>query len=522
MRLSRVRRSAFSPLTLLPCLAALLPAAAHLQGRAATDPDAEAQQRAPCLVLLAPGDRGLRSDLAWLVDRRVLDLPLSTWPLPSPLLRAALSRVDASRLAAVDSDALARVQRALDRSASPARLTGRLNTGAHPSLDGSDAAKGSAAARLGAYAGGPDWGGQFTVAATADRLWAGDGGPVNLDGSYLALGTRWAVVSAGVSDRWWGPGQYASPILSNAARPIASVIVRRAEDTAPSTPLLSWVGAWGYELSAGRLSGYDPAGTRTIGMRFYTRPWPNVELGFSRSILWGGHGRPRDTGALWRALRGDSNIDDPARRGEDPSDEVAGFDLRVSGQWPDDSTWAAYLHIVGEDEAGGLPAKRFGTVGLQARTLVGNQRVEAVVEATDTVTSRLFGLSSGPSTGPAAIHGTYVDGYYQGGLPIGAHIGGGGDLLSFGFGWIPIDHPAALRINTTVFHGDVNGSGPQPINAAFSEPGSLSGFTFMVEGEALQRRSTWQVGLSAQRYAGSSRPTFGLLAGFSVPLFQSP
>ena len=45
------------------------------------------------LSLLAPSDRGLRSDLAWLVDRGVLQLPLGTWPLPSSALRAAWAGV---------------------------------------------------------------------------------------------------------------------------------------------------------------------------------------------------------------------------------------------------------------------------------------------------------------------------------------------------------------------------------------------------------------------------------------------
>ena len=470
------------------------------------------------LSLLGPGDRGLRGDLAWLVDRGVLDLPLGTWPLPSSQLRSALARVQPERLGAADADALARVQRALARSGPGAELTVRMNTARHPALDGDDVAKGLAQSVVSLRGGGAAWGGQLSVAATADPLWTGDDGLLNLDGSYLAGQLAGVVVWAGVTDRWWGPGQFTSPILSNAARPIASVIVRRAEDVASRAWLLRWLGPWGYELSAGRLSGYTPTGTRTLGVRFHVRPSPRVELGMSRSILWAGHGRPGGARALWRALRGDSNIDDPTIQGQDPSNEVAGFDLRVSGRWPDDSSWAAYAHIVGEDEAGGLPAKRFGTLGFQARTVAGSNRVEATVEATDTVTSRLFGLSSGRSTGPAAVHGTYVDGYYQGGLPIGAAIGGGGDLLSFGVAWTPIDHPARLRVQATLFHGDVGGGGTRAMNAAYPNDGTLSGFTVGVEGEAAGPAATWQLGLSAQRHPAAARRTIGLTAGLTVPL----
>ena len=55
------------------------------------------------LSLLAPTDRGLRADLAWLVDRGVLSLPLGTWPMASSTLQAAWSGVDVRRLDAAEA-----------------------------------------------------------------------------------------------------------------------------------------------------------------------------------------------------------------------------------------------------------------------------------------------------------------------------------------------------------------------------------------------------------------------------------
>ncbi len=231
----------------------------------------------------------------------------------------------------------------------------------------------------------------------------------NLDGSYLVVLLPGTVVAAGATDRWWGPGQFTSPILSIAARPIVGVIVRRSEDNAPETVWLNWIGRWGYELSAGRLAHYDPDGTRTIGLRLYTRPWRNVEIGLSRSILWAGEGRPHDWVALRDALFGRSNIDDPAAQGADPSDEVAGLDLRVSAADPWGGSWVGYLHLVGEDEAAGLPTKYFGTIGLQPKSVIAGQRFEAALEATDTMPSRLFGLGPHPTPPrPTPIRSTWT------------------------------------------------------------------------------------------------------------------
>jgi hypothetical protein len=468
------------------------------------------------LSLLSPTDRGLRSDLAWLVDRGILNLPMGTWPMPSSMLQAAWAKVDVRKLDAADADALARVQRAVLRSTDVARMAARVNSARHPALDGGDAARGAGGGELSFHAGGEQWGGQLTLGAIADSL-TPDGQQGNLDGSYLALLLPGTVVAVGAADRWWGPGQFASPILSTAARPIAGLIVRRSEDSAPETSWLRWVGQWGYEVSAGRLAHYDPDGTRTIGLRLYTRPWPNVELGLSRSILWAGEGRPHNWVAFRDALLARSNIDDPSTQGLDPSDEISGVDLRISAADPWGGSWVGYLHFVGEDESNGIPTKKFGTVGLQGKAVFARQRFEATLEATDTVPSRLFGQGAATPP-PAYAHGTYVDGYYQGRLPIGANIGGAAYLFTLGLGWTPIDHPDQLRLYGTVFSGQMSELGPQPINAAFGEPGSLRGLSVALEGET-QGGVKWQVGVSVQRYSGSDRPTTGLVASVDVPIY---
>lgn len=469
------------------------------------------------LSLLPAGDAGLRSDVAWLVDRGVLALPLGTWPLPSSTLRAAWAGVDVAHLAPADADALARVQRALGRSTETARLRAGANSARHPSLDGSDAVRGAATGALSFYAGNAQVGGQLVVDATANSL--SPGAPQgSLEGSYVAAQFDNVVVAAGSVQRWWGPGVSTSPVMSDAAMPIAGVLLRRVEDTAPESPWLNWIGRWGVEISAGRLFRYDPDGTRTIGLRLYTKPWPNVEIGLSRSILWAGAGRPHDWVAFRDALLGRSNVDDPAQKANDPSDEIAGIDLRVSGNDPWGGTLVASMHFVGEDEAANLPTKMFGTIGLQRKAVVGAQRLELALEATDTMPSHVFGLRSATPP-PAYQHSVYQQGYYQGMLPIGAAIGGGGTLYSVGLAWTRIDDPDQLRFNATVFGGSMSAMGAQERNAVYGTPGKLAGLAFGVDGETPSGLK-WQLGVSVQHYPAGGRPTAGVLAAIELPIAQ--
>lgn len=476
---------------------------------------AQTADRSTGLSLLPSNDPGLRSDVAWLVDRGVLQLPLGTWPLASSTLRAAWADVDAARLGVADADALARVQRAVARSTDTARLRANVNSARHPSLDGGEAAKGIASGALSFYSGNAHLGGQLVLGNTAQNL-TPDGPQGSLDGSYLVARFSNAVVGAGSVARWWGPGNFTSPIMSNAATPIIGAFIRRAVDDAPESPWLSWVGRWGYEVSAGRLFHYDPDGTRTIGLRVYTKPWPNVEIGLSRSIMWAGEGRPHDWVAFRDAILGRSNIDDPEQKNGDPSNEIAGLDLRVSADDPWGGTLVGSLHLVGEDEAASLPTKLFGTVGVQRKSVVGAQRFEVTLEATDTMPSHLFGLRT-TTPPPAYQHSVYEQGYYQGQLPIGAAIGGGGVLYALGLAWTRIDDPRQLRVNAVAFGGRMSTMGSQPRNAVYGVPGKLAGLALGVDGEA-RSGLKWQVGVSVQHYPAGGRPAVGLLAGIELPI----
>jgi Capsule assembly protein Wzi len=456
-------------------------------------------------------ERELRADLAWLVDRRVLSLPLTTWPLPMFTVQAAIARVQAADLSPADRAALERTRRALERIVGPVTVAASFNTARHPSLDGQTSAR--ARSELSLALSRFDENSAVRLRVSKQNAPLQDPSPsVLLDRSYLAVAPAQTLVMFGSPDRWWGPGIYASPILSDAASPIPSLLVRRMSDTAPTFALLEWLGPWGYEVSVGRLQNYTPSGSRTIGLRIFSRPLSGLEIGASRFITWAGEGRPQGPRALFNALAGRSNTDDPVGN-PDPSNELAGYDLRISLPTAT-GAWSGYAHVIGEDEANHRPSHFIGTLGTQYKHALGEHRLEWSAESTDTELGRLFGLK--PGVGPAYRHSTYVDGYFHRGLPIGATIGGGGISVTLGAAWVaPPGHPLD-RVSLSAIEARLNQYGADPGNAAFGAPSRLRGLSFRVQSAG--RVARWHMGLSMQRDTAAVRRELGVVGGIEVAL----
>ena len=470
---------------------------------------------APASGLLDASEVGLRDDLAWLADRRRIDLGTTTWPMPVSLVTAALAAAKTQDMSEADRDALARIRDALAKLDEAAVASWHINTARQPVTDAGLAIRARNEASVQLQVASPSSAMRLRLGLQDERLAVSPSRAV-IDGSYIA--TQWhdTVVSLGAVDRWWGPARYASPILGNAAPPIVTLGLRRSVESAPETPLLAWVGPWNYELSVGRPGHYTPRGANVIGIRLTARPWPGVELGASRYIYWGGVGRLNSFSSLRDALLGHSNIDNPAPM-PDPSNEVAGIDLRWSLPTAK-ATWVAYGHFAGEDEANGMPSQWIATIGVQRKVADERRRIEWTAEASDTRLGHLFGLRPENLT-PAYEHGTFVAGHYQHGLPVGAFIGGGGVVATLGVAVVPLSDATAPRWEARIWRAKVSELGNEPINAAFGRPGTINGLSLQAAGQARPLR--WHVGLAVQHRRGgaeSGRRNIGLIGGRDLPL----
>ena len=184
----------------------------------------------------------------------------------------------------------------------------------------------------------------FTPAASA-------GPPSNVSrfrliDAYVALAFKNNQLSFGQQSLWWGPDSGDAMIFSNNA---ASIPMLRYDRVRPFK-LPSFLGALGpmrVQFFIGRLSGQqfaqlpngNIAGSPGVslgdqpfvhGMKWTLKPTPNLELGFSRTVIFGGPGFPVTFNSFWRSVFSTQSGNFSAN---DPGDRRAGFDFtyRIPG-----------------------------------------------------------------------------------------------------------------------------------------------------------------------------------------------
>jgi hypothetical protein len=354
---------------------------------------------------LSAGNGGLRSDLLLLIDAGVLDLSAMSWPLP----RADLARaLDAARLAE-DSpfqDVLARLRRAAEVPASG--TFGMRFVAGHPGLlrDFETPGREDASATLSAAFGGPRWSTTLVVGGVTDPA---DRHALRFDGSELTLRAGNWLIGANALDRWWGPGQQGSLILSSNARPIPALVLDRATALEPGWRLFRWIGPWRFTALAGRAEGDrdDFRHPYFMGMRFEMRPTPWIEFAAQRTALFCGDGRRCTANTVWKMLAGQDNRGINTTAEEEPGDGLAGFDLRV--KLPGPLPAAFYTQWIGEDVHSYLPVKFLGMFGLEAGDVTATgARWRANLEYADTTCAFNTVMLGGPQTHYDCAYGSTV------------------------------------------------------------------------------------------------------------------
>jgi Capsule assembly protein Wzi len=320
---------------------------------------------------LAPGDEGLRSDIQLLADAGILRGPVTTWPLSWPDISRDALGAQARNLDAATEDALLRVQRR-------ARLESQRGfAGA-----GLRAAAAHDPATLRVFGDSPRAQGEVGVRAS----WLTDHFAMNLqgsyvadpedqkrfraDGSYLGLNIGNFMISAGLMERWWGPGWDGSLILSTNARPIPSITLERNYTDPFKTKLLSWIGPWRASIAMGEAEQHDIAvpKVRFLAARVNFKPRPWLEFGLTRTAQWCGGKRDCGWSTFTDMLIGrDNQVENGSASGDQPGNQMAGYDLRLRSPWLA-LPLAIYSQWIGEDEAGGLPSKFLGLLGAETWT----------------------------------------------------------------------------------------------------------------------------------------------------------
>ncbi|WP_180036727.1 MULTISPECIES: capsule assembly Wzi family protein [unclassified Acinetobacter] len=404
-------------------------------------------------------DQNLRTDLNWLNQQGVIQISTSTWPMSGDEIQRALSQAKIST--PVQQKVVDAVLTHLnaDNQLLKAALFAETDHKYLPQAFG-DQEKSQYQAGLELNAGGSQWDARLRVNAEKDPQIDHDQ-DVNVEGSYIAgkLWNQWLI--AGQIPTYWGPGHEGSLIRGDASRPVYGITAQRAEQTAFSSKWLSWIGPWQYQAFAGQLDNYDAVpDAKLIGLRVTAQPLPYLELGASRAIQWGGEGRPENFDSLWDAIIGKDNVYGDT---VNPSNQIAGFDARLNLQPLVQMPLGVYAQYVGEDEAGGLPAKKMYLAGVDYSSSYQNMPYQLYTEWADTRTN-------GKAQGISYNHSVYTDGFYQHSYPLAHAMGGDGQMIAVG-GDIRFD--PLNRLHGRVLFAKLNGSG-RITNAAFPEQDELT------------------------------------------------
>jgi len=316
---------------------------------------------------LAPGDETLRQDIQLLADSGLLGMPVTTWPLSWPQVARELAGVRADALDEALLAAFLRVQqRAQAASRNGTRFGLRASGARDPwELRGFDDAP-REEGELRAEAG---WMSDHLAANLSATVVAdpADGQRVRPDGSYLGANMANVALVVGFVDNWWGPGWEGSLILSNNARPMPSITIARNVSDAFESRLLSWIGPWNATISLSEAEGSDVAvaKVRLLAARVNFKPRPWIEFGLSRTAQWCGEGRPCGWSTLRDLVAGHDNQVDGGSVANQPGNQMAGYDVRLRSPWRR-LPLVFYTQWIGEDEAGGMPAKFLGQFGVES------------------------------------------------------------------------------------------------------------------------------------------------------------
>jgi len=411
-------------------------------------------------------DLKLKADLDWLNTQGVVQISTSTWPLTANEIKRALNTANAQTPA--QQQILQSVQARLNQNRNSvvkgsAALHIQTDRDQLPQKFADDQLAGQQAS-VGVSLSEAEW--EFNLQANLknDKL-IDDSSDVSFEGSYLAgtAANQWLI--AGKIPTWWGPGHDGSLIRGDASLPVAGFTMQRDQQIAPTSKYLSWVGPWQYQLFAGQLEDYGAIpDTKLFGARLTASPWEWLEVGASRTFMWGGEGRSQSFSSFIDAVTGIRDNIEADDETADPANQLAGFDARLSLAPLINVPAGVYAQYVGEDEAGGLPAKNMYLAGVDYASAAYGKPYQLYAEYTDTRTS-------GEVRGISYDHYMYKDGYYQQGFPLGYALGGDAESIALG-GRLWLDN--RNFINAKVQHAKVN-QADEAINQAFPTTDKLTG-----------------------------------------------
>lgn len=444
-----------------------------------------------------PGDTLLRADLQLLNDAGVLNMPLSAWPLSFGDIARGLHAIDSANTSPAVAAALARVRERVrwESGADAWRFDFGLSLAEKPrvirSFENTPREEGEISAQL-------NWLGEtFAInlhgSAVANPF---DGDEFRPDGTYVGLALGNWMLSAGWQERWWGPGNSGSLILSTNARPSPGIAIQRNNSTAFETKWLRWLGPWTFTSFMNWLDDERVIEDALLfGARFTFRPVGGLEIGLSRTAQWCGQGRPCDLRAFFDMLVGNDNAGVNVDPDDEPGNQLAGIDIRWA--LPRQIPLAFYLQWIGEDGRNGtpMPGSWLRQGGAEVWGGIGSLRHSTFFEISDTACHE-GGLGEADIKPNCAYnHGIYQTGYRYNGRVM-AH-GIDGDGLSYSLGSTLVQ-TSGHSWNVLLRYMEINRVGaPNPRHTLSATPQDIT--DIQISHDRMTAFGTFKLGLGYSR-----------------------
>jgi len=321
----------------------------------------------------APGDASLRRDVELLKSYNIIDGPINTWPISWKQITKGINIAENAHYPSHVMSAIDRVRNKIPRKGFRGSATLRYTNEPNLVRGFDDMARSDA--DLSASVG-------FTEEAIEANVTVNyrdnvTNNHVNLDNSYIAahLG-NWSMY-AGAIDRWWGPGQDNTLLLSTNARPMVSAGIRRNDPKAFKSKWLNWIGPWTWDMFVANMGdNREIPDALMAGMRLGFTPVKNFEVGLSRTMQLCGLNRPCNFNTWTRALIAIGDLDNGAGA-EEPGNQLASIDLSYTMNINNKSI-KVYAEGTAEDQHVVLP--------FQFARLIGSSFVMAIGEKGDNLT----------------------------------------------------------------------------------------------------------------------------------------
>ncbi len=353
------------------------------------------------------GDTRTRHHVQYLLDSGAIRLPTSTWPLPWAGVKQALDEINPSTLTADQNWSINYLNHAVNLAMASVAVTTHSHISKNPNIFNDFGSTSREAEEAGAsinlmndsFALG--LAGRYVDEPSDNNHW-------RADGSYLAAALgNWAL-GVGAVDQWWGPGHQSSMILSNNARPAPGIFIKRTTSDAFTTPVLSWLGQWQFMTFMNRLN--NGAASTSVGIqtpllwgaRLNFMPLQGLEIGLSRTAMWGGKDQDQDLSHFKKVLLNDDS--------KDISQQLASIDLRY-GRALGRVTVAAYGQLAQQESFADMPDHSVTLAGLEVAGLLGGTHNRIVLEASNSLEGLASESENQLKANNTYEHSLYTQGY---------------------------------------------------------------------------------------------------------------